>query len=668
MFFASGDVGDLRFQAAFLLFVFPGWLIAPRWTGTHSGLVKQYSHALITSFLIHGWIVAIGSLLGLDFRDYFIGFGIVFAASIADRLVHLKRSRASRTIAIPPGEILLWIAILLFVVVVFSQPRSNDITQFFLQQQDAVITLQLSPSAIGVAGMGLDQAMPRWKANYWHLWPALMAVATGLPIRDVLFRIAPIPLALAALVCLIHTVRSLSGFRTPMWAVVLAVLGPVVLWYRAYNAFTYSFRLTNSFALDKDFCLFFVIPAVVYLAAGWLRGAKHFLPIMALSIPAILRFHPMTAVYLVLLTPFVLIGFQRSVVRVRSISLATSSLLMLAAVIAIGDAQSFHHEIQTIIRTDFLDSQNGRPLHYWIGQYASIRQFDGILDTSTWNGDQFRLKYAIIYDSGLFLVAHLALLAWSVRLLTRHDTGQAKRWFAVGIALATLWFVILVSPIILGRYPHIIAGYERLHWFAFVPALVGVSSGFRAAWVSIPTKHHFQWIAVGLVAAVLVYSAACLALLRPTGLANVRGLNSRLDFELEDYKARIADDGQPSREDPIAHKPTFLKGDDRVLSLGGSNGDRYWLMKQSVFWREPYAEAFALHEFGDDFLADRRQVYALVDRMPQTIFDPQWLHRKQITLLVDRRAGGDEFLNQLNKDYQLGMKRIEPGVWRRSPR
>jgi hypothetical protein len=70
--FAAGDAGDLRFQIAYLLFLLPGWLLSPRWTGNRSGLVKQYFHALITSFLIHAWLVAVGVFLGLGFREYFI--------------------------------------------------------------------------------------------------------------------------------------------------------------------------------------------------------------------------------------------------------------------------------------------------------------------------------------------------------------------------------------------------------------------------------------------------------------------------------------------------------------------------------------------------------------------------------------------------------------------
>jgi hypothetical protein len=141
-------------------------------------------------------------------------------------------------------------------------------------------------------------------------------------------------------------------------------------------------------------------------------------------------------------------------------------------------------------------------------------------------------------------------------------------------------------------------------------------------------------------------------------------LNSRLDYELADYKQRVDRYSQQSRDRLLSRKPVFLNDDDRVLLLGGSGDDRYWLMKQSVFWREPYAEAFALYEFGDSFLSDRKYLYALVDQIENLKFVPNWFDEKGITLIVDRREGGDVFLDRLKNEYHLEMQKIEPGVWR----
>jgi hypothetical protein len=254
-----------------------------------------------------------------------------------------------------------------------------------------------------------------------------------------------------------------------------------------------------------------------------------------------------------------------------------------------------------------------------------------------------------------------------------HAHGTKEAAHARG-ALATLWLIVVVSPIVLGRYPHVIAGYERLHWFAFVPALVSVSCGFNTIfdWIDrwrsriLGDRFHlsFQSVPTLLVAGGLLYCAGCLTMLRPTGLANLRGLNSRLDYELADYKERVDRYSQQSRDRLLSRKPVFLNDDDRVLILGGSGDDRYWLMKQSVFWREPYAEAFALHQFGDSFLVDRKHLYALVDQIENLKFVPNWFDDKGITLIVNRREGGDLFLDRLKDEYRLGMQKIEPGVWR----
>ncbi len=686
---ANGDSLDFRFQVTYLIFVLPGWLLAPRWTPRHSTLVRQYAHALITSFLIHGWLVFIGTSLGLGFRGYFVGFAVVSIAALADRFRQLSRHDDVRKLRISGTDLALWLSIILFVVIVYRMPRSNDIGQFMLQQQDAAVSFLLTPSPIGMSGMGLDQAMPRWKANHWHLWPSLMAVASGLPVSDVLLRFAPIPLAFASFVVLLNTLQSLCGRRMPLWAVTLAVLGPVLLWYRSYNAFTYSFRITNSFCLDKDFCLFLLIPSIVYLAAGWLRGAKHFVPVMILSVPAILRFHPMTAVYLVLLTPFVLIGFQRArnslpqprgslkflqsmVQDRRAIAITGSAITLLTAAVVIGDAQSFHHEIHEVIGLDFADSLSGRPLHHWIGHYALIRELGVPLDTSQWTGNRLHLRLSIISDSGLFVVAHLAWVIWGIALWRTKRWDDLRRWFAVGFALATLWIIILASYFFLPRYPYLFAGFERLHWFAFIPALVSAASGFKVlaeggdSVVKFArggkTLEPFAWlVVVGLVS----FSSVSMAIDRPTGLTGIRGLNSRLDYELPEYKQRLSHyQSKPPTTGLVSVRPSYLTDDDRVLVLGSTEQDRYWLMKQSIYWQEPYAEAFALHVFGDQFRRDREQFYMLVDRITKLEDVRRWFDEKRITLVIDHRDGGDEFLEQFNRDQDLGMRRIEPGVWR----
>ena len=681
---ADGRSEDIRFQIAFTLFVLPGWLLAARWTGAQSGWVRRYCHALITSFLIHGWLAAFGSFFGLFFSHYFSVFGLLIFLTMVDRWRRLRTESAPRPTRLAGRDLLVWFAVMMLVVVVFRAPRSNDIGQFILQQQDAAVTGQLAPSSIGAAGMGIDQAMPRWRANYWHLWPAMMATASRVSVTGTLHWFATIPLAFANVVCLLHCVRSLCGRRVPLWAVALAVFGPVLVWYRGYNAFTYSFRITNSFCLDKDFCLFFLIPAVLYLAAGWLRGARHFLSVLLMSVPAVLRFHPMTVVYLVLLAPFVVIAcqpvtdsnsrftiFRRAIVAfvsVRPLLLIVSISLLLVGVVLIGDAQSFHREIQQVIQIDFRESLTGRPLHYWGGHYAAVREFDVPLDTSHWVDGRLRLRYAIVGDSGLLLVAHVCWACWGITLFCNGQVRQVQRWIGSGVALAMVWLIVLVSPIVLHRFPHWVAGYERLHWFVFVPALVCTSCGLTRIvnWAAnrVPGRVAEIPVPTALVVGLFVYSAACLRLDRPTGLDLVRGLNSRLDYELEDYRKRVDRLEAAAPAGLVVAKPSFLRDDDSVLLLGGGGADRYWLMKQGVFWREPYVEAYALHEYGNKFLRDREIVFGLVDRIEDQTSVRDWLAKKQITLLVDRRDGGDAFLQHLGSTLGLRMRKIEAGVWR----
>jgi hypothetical protein len=168
-----------------------------------------------------------------------------------------------------------------------------------------------------------------------------------------------------------------------------------------------------------------------------------------------------------------------------------------------------------------------------------------------------------------------------------------------------------------------------------------------------------------LVVLMLVYSAFSFVRLRPTVLTKVRVLSSLLDFELDAQTARIeAYRSDAVDQTVVSTKPPYLGENDRVLFLDNSGNDQFWLIKQGVFWSEPYAEAYAWQWRGKDFLEDRRYFYALLDRIKiQNVED--WLDKKGVTLIVDRRDGADEYLGSINQHDQLRIEVQQPGVWRR---
>lgn len=678
----AGDRGDVRTQLAWLVFLIPGWYLAAAWTGSRACLATRYAHAVISSMAAHGCLVCLGYWTASGFGIYFLAFAIVTAVAAWSRARRLTTGAATpQRLASDRREMLVWVAIMILVVAIYRMPRSNDVAQFLLQQQDMTAERSLQPSTIGMTALQVDRTMPRWRAHYWHLWACLIADATSLPVSGVLHRWAPIPLALAVIVTLIQIVRRISGRPTPLWAVALAVFGPVVLWYRAYNAFNYSFRLTNNFCLDKDLSLFLIAPAAVYLATRVIGGSRRCLWPLLLLIPAILKFHPMTAVYLVALLPFLVIGYgrfdRRAMRRIavpdrNTILICLAALTLFAAVIGIGDAQSSHEQINRIIRIDFADAQQGRPLHYWVGQYAAIENSGLQLDTTAWTHGRIHLRASLLLGCGLLAAAHLACLIWLASFAADGKSCDLRRWIAVAVTLALLWLAWLLSPLFLSHFPHYLAGYERMHWFAYLPALVAVT---RAATIAGGMVSWFYgrlggsrdaswtlWVGPTAISLLLVTSSLAFLSLRPTIFQRVRVLNSLLDFELAAQSARI----QSYRADLASQtlqsvKPPYLRADDRVLFLDASGNDQYWLIKQGIFWSEPYAEAYALERRGDDFLNDRRYFYALLDRIPVDGVE-DWLERKGVTLIVDRREGAEEYLKSLIP--RLKIESVQPGVWR----
>ncbi len=424
-----------------------------------------------------------------------------------------------------------------------------------------------------------------------------------------------------------------------------------------------------------------------------------------LLIPAIVKFHPMTPVYLMLLIPFVIIGYDRgrasagwsetirssfSIQQLanwlmpsrRAMAWIMICVVLFVAVLLIGDAQTAHEQIAGIVRMDWQDHQAGRPLHYWVGHYAAISGHDLQLDTTEWTNGRLRLRARVLLNCGLLGAMHVAWVIWLLGIWRSGSVAAIRRWWAITVVLAMLWGMWFVSPAFLAWRPHYLAGLERLHWFAYVPALVAVSGAVamvaqilsRWATRSSSSIDAFgsgrihpvvAWLSATLVAALLIYSAVCFRLQRESIWNHVRFLNSLLDFELpaqiereRSYDARLVD------RDLLSARPDYLREEDRVLFLDNSGNDQFWLIKQGVYWSEPYAEAYAWQSRGDAFLEDRRFFYELLDRQPADAVSG-WLEKKRVSLLVDRRPGADSYLGELNERERLGLRRLSPGVWRR---
>lgn len=659
-----GNLADVRVQSVWTAFLLLGWLAAPTWAGEHVSPMHRYLAAMVGSVAFHGLLAFAGSVIGFGFQTYLA----VWSAGIF--VVGFWRLR--RRVKPPPGHrrilqrnALICLALAVFVVCVYRTPRSNDIHQFLLQQQDMLENGSLRVTSIGVSAMNVDQPMPRWKASYWHSLPCVIAYASGIAVDQVLLRYATLPVAFSVLLCLIEIMRSIAGKRSTYAIVLLAILGPVLLWYRNFNAFNYSFRITNNFLLDKDFVSFFLIPATIWLAKEWISGKRRYAVILLGLLPALIRFHPLTAVYLLLLAPAVAaLSFRndRSTIRRTFVAFAAASLLFVS-VIVIGDAQSNHEHIRQIIQLDYAQSLEGRPRHYWIGFYNVIPDSPLISDTIEWIQGRCHLKINLISGCGLLLSMHFGLMVIAIAAAILKTFAGSRRVFAAGlISAATLWGLWWVSASFLTRFPHYAAGYERLHWFAYPIAIPVVAVALTTL---IP--HTSRRIIANVALAFIVVSSLFFRFELPTPLTHVRGVNSLLDAEIaaagvrRDRWAQIA-----ASRTLLDMRPTYLKPSDRVLLLDTETTKHYWLIRQGVFWPDPYVEAFVWFHRGDEFLIDRQFFYELLDHHYEA--DPtDWFENKRISLIVDRRDNADVHIRELSQRHGISVKRVESGVWRLGP-
>ena len=54
--FGGANQADVRVQLSVLLFLLPGWWIAPRWMGEHTSPLRRYAGAMTTSVAMHALV------------------------------------------------------------------------------------------------------------------------------------------------------------------------------------------------------------------------------------------------------------------------------------------------------------------------------------------------------------------------------------------------------------------------------------------------------------------------------------------------------------------------------------------------------------------------------------------------------------------------------------
>ncbi|QDT08577.1 hypothetical protein [Planctomycetes bacterium K23_9] len=662
--FAPFDNGDLRVAVAFTVFLAPGWWLALRFCPAGSGVDTRYAVAAIVSFVIHVWIAWPSSRIGLSFDAYYATFALIGLCAAFDRTrqvrkIGLPRYRISRS------QLALNAAMLFFICAAYRVPHSNDIAQFLMQQIDMTAARNFSPSPIGMTAFDIDAPMPRWDTNAYHVWFSLLADVTRLPVEGLVKRWATVPMAVVSLLMLCLFVKRFVGKRTPDWIVVLAIVGPATLWFRSYNAYVYGMRVTNNFCLDKDFAMFWLIPAWLWFLHRALQANERSSWIMlVLLAPLCIAIHPMTPVYLCLLTPFVVAAassFSRQSF-IRSVCGAGLAFLMFLYVFTSGGAQAFHQEIESIISHDVATiSTSGQSVHHWIGHYAAVESAGAELDTTDWSNGTFRLKPKLLWTGSALASLFLATaLTCGIFLF---DSLQRARWRVLAASITTLVILLALfalSGIALTARPHLYRGVERLHWFAFLPAIVAVACCIRAA-CHLIQKHvaakTVQRIALACLIAHFCDQAWHIGRAQPTLLSRVPMLHSVFDFyaqhQLATCNAELA--RFDIKDGPLTARPSYLRGNDRVLILASQHRTPYWELRQAVWWPELYGEANALAVFGDQFLDNWQAYYDAVDWLANPNVD-RWITYNKVTVIVDSRAGAENYVQSFAK--RLGRKAI----------
>lgn len=715
----------------FSLLLLPGWILARHWPSSRLGCVARLYHAALISFALYAVTALACAGVRASFQAFYVTYLALILATAAASLPAYSRRRPRDFLPRwRPACAIAVIIVAAFAVCAYRYPLSSDIAQFTLQQQDMAQSRTFTPSAIGMTALGIFEPMPRWRAYLFHILFSLIADLTNLPVEAVVFQWATIPMAIFALAAMFFFVRAVVGRQPPSWTILAAMLIPATLLWRDFNAYDYSMRLTNNFCLDKDFAGFFLLPSMLYLSvrilrrpnrsSAWQRRnlSRFFVPdtargclldwalLLALAIPA-WWFHPLTSVYYAISLPALLAGFWPAVTRKKVLLLGAYAAVLFIVTLGKGDAQSYLQSVDEIVRLDRQRFLEGRPMHYWPGQYAAIPGVD--TDTVIWRDGRMALQRRLYTGNSMLLYSAIFTGVWAIALAVRRGrsafpshtghvprrktsavlggldigsqlTPRSQEWrsFRTQLGyLAVLAGIFFFSPIVLGWAPHLYRGYERLHWFYLgmfsivyclsllqngMVAVAGRLSrpGRPAAWLGVAARWALPaafWLHLADQTAAIYQGRAALT-------SRIPHVDSIFDYLAQHdagalaaaARRRCADTGS------VPARPAWLRDTDRVLPLTLFPGRAwYWLQRQSVWWHEICGEGFAYARRGPAFLDQYEAFYDGVDRQLSDRF-LRWVAQKRVNVIVF--VDGEDFVRELANARDARVTELEPSVWR----
>ena len=665
----------LFFRMNFLLFLFflPGWLITRRLAVPGCDLLDHYVLAAILAFGIYGLLGAICSWCSLSFTVFyflFLGVLILTCGLVWRTYIRWGRPAKCSRVAI---LFLVLIPVLLLIVLLYRSPYFNDLGQFTGILSDFEIRKDFRFSAYGAEFFGLTEPMPRYRTHLFHILIALFGDIGKMNVFTVNQVLLNAPYGALMLLAMFCFVRSIAGRSPPAPALFLSILAPILLaWndFAGFCAYDLSFRIMNGPTVDKDFCLFFILPACGYLAAEFLKTGRKawFILLLSMTVP-VLCFHPMTSVYMLMLSVVLGCGFFKAAQYQRYGALFLLALFWFLVCFLNGTAQAGHASIDLIAHRNFHKGF----MHYWPGHYSSIPGFNG--GCIRWISSIMALDYKILWYSNFIKISLAATGIWLLLLLrkankmrrcgrpfrlAKTEAAALRVQLAYVCSLVTIFFL---SPVFLNLWPHLWRGYERLHWM-----FLGVFAFIFVFYRLIQTLRH----AIGVWATAVVYFLFFLI---------VTDQIQAFLWEQSTYASRffflrsVADDKtylkKYSNLDAISltpgpfASPAWMRDDDRIASfiLTPPIG----ISKNVIYWPELYGEAWAYEKFGEAFLSDYDGFHENYESYLKGYLSKEakeWLVRQKVSILYQgENKNSEKYFSALVEAGCL-LEKISPTIWR----
>ncbi len=432
--FTNPNQNGFQFFLTFSLFLAMGSVLTPffekRITLVTLGLQMAIAHATYSILAIFA------RAMELNFSFVIISWLILLTLLF---ILGIRRFECKTKLHLP--SVFVFTLAIFLSVTHLAYPFNFDQGLLDVNIYSSFLNKNFSPGNLDMISFGVEETLPRMRANIFHALFALFGYISGI---DPVFLV----LHLAGPYFGFFLFVSTAGF---IWELLKRKFNPLypflavttfLFFISYYDDLFYiywqSYRLVNSATLDKDFCQFALIPAasLVFYKAILHPPNTKWMILLFFLLPSLVFTHPLAALYLTMIA-IVIIFATLSSTRIYKTSRMVGLLAIISAFVfgfLYLNPSENHNLIDKIIDFDVTHSSKS---HYWTGHYLGSDQGS----VQYFNSPAIpHIRNELLFNNPLVVFSALCFFVWSLYIILKKPKARTHAVYGLCSSIFILLF------------------------------------------------------------------------------------------------------------------------------------------------------------------------------------------------------------------------------------